>query len=198
MIRLLFVRHGQTEFNVKKRVQGWCDSPLTQVGIKQAGSLINVLNEVDICAAYSSTLQRCKDTLDIILNDRDIKKYDRKGLKEIHFGLAEGEPVEKVFPNGTADLSGYQDIQGESKQQALKRFKDEVCSIASLYDEGNILIVTHGSILKEFFSYIDADFKKAAREVNGSVNKLISNCSISIVEYNQENFRLVSYGKTYY
>ena len=43
MIRLLFVRHGQTEFNVKKRVQGWCDSPLTQEGIKQAESLIDVL-----------------------------------------------------------------------------------------------------------------------------------------------------------
>ena len=48
MIRLLFVRHGQTEFNVKKRVQGWCDSPLTQEGIKQAESLIDVLQEVDI------------------------------------------------------------------------------------------------------------------------------------------------------
>lgn len=198
MIRLLFVRHGQTEFNVKKRVQGWCDSPLTQEGIKQARSLKNVLKEVDLLAAYSSTSERCRDTLDVILKDRDIKKYDRKGLKEIYFGLAEGERVEKVFPNGTANLSGYQDIQGESKQQALKRFEDEIQSIVSMYAEGNILIVTHGSILKEFFSHIDMDFKQAAIEAKGSVNKLISNCSLSIVEYNQGNYHLVSYGKTYY
>ena len=78
MIRLLFVRHGQTEFNVKKRVQGWCDSPLTQEGIKQAESLIDVLKEVDICVAYSSTSERCRDTLDIILNDRDIKNMIEK------------------------------------------------------------------------------------------------------------------------
>lgn len=104
----------------------------------------------------------------------------------------------KVFPNGTANLSGYQDIQGESKKQALKRFEDEIHSIVSLYDEANILIVTHGSILKEFFSHIDLGFKQAAIEVNGSVNRLISNCSLSIVEYNQGNYCLVSYGKTYY
>ena len=80
----------------------------------------------------------------------------------------------------------------------VKRFEDEIHSIVSLYDEANILIVTHGSILKEFFSHIDLGFKQAAIEVNGSVNRLISNCSLSIVEYNQGNYRLVSYGKTYY
>ena len=198
MIRLLFVRHGQTEFNVKKRVQGWCDSPLTQEGIKQARSLVDVLNEINLCAAYSSTSERCRDTLDIILKDQGIKKYDRKGLKEIYFGLAEGERIEKVFPNGTASLSGYQDIQGESKQQALNRFEHEIHSIVSLYEKGNVLIVTHGSILKEFFSHIDKDFRQAAIKANGSVNKLISNCSLSVVEYNQGNYSLVSYGKTYY
>lgn len=58
------VRHGQTLFNVMGKVQGWCDTPLTDEGVRAAQSLGRGLAEVDFSAAYSSDSGRAVHTLD--------------------------------------------------------------------------------------------------------------------------------------
>lgn len=191
----MIVRHGQTYFNVKKRVQGWCDSPLTLVGIKQAQSLKHIGIQVD--RAYSSTSERCQDTMFEIIGQRDIPYQSLKAFKEIHFGSAEGEYIQDVFPKGTAHLDGYTELGGETKAQAKDRFLSELERIAIQYPDETILIVSHGSVLKEVFASIDLSFYDDLIKANGSVNKLLPNCSLSILNYDGK-FKLLSYGKTYY
>ena len=61
---LYLMRHGETEFNVRKKIQGWCDSPLTEIGIQQAkiaGTFFSN-NQIEIDHAYSSTSERASET----------------------------------------------------------------------------------------------------------------------------------------
>lgn len=84
------MRHGQTLFNQRKKIQGFCDAPLTDLGINQAkiaGSYFKE-NNITFDQAYSSTSERASDTLELITD----KSYLRlKGLKEWNFGTFEGE-----------------------------------------------------------------------------------------------------------
>ena len=63
------MRHGETRFNAQHRIQGWCDSPLTERGIEQAHAMGARLRDrgVRIDHAYCSTAERAADTLEIAL-----------------------------------------------------------------------------------------------------------------------------------
>ena len=65
---LYLVRHGQTVFNVRRKIQGWCDSPLTELGRAQAGVAAEYFRSRGITFdhAYSSTSERACDTLEIL------------------------------------------------------------------------------------------------------------------------------------
>lgn len=75
------MRHGETFFNQQKKIQGWCDSPLTDKGKNQAiiAGQYFTENNISIESAYSSTSERACDTLELVTN-KDYKRI--KGLKE--------------------------------------------------------------------------------------------------------------------
>ena len=107
MSKLYLMRHGQTLFNVLKRKQGWCDSPLTELGIEQARGAGRWFAEhgVTFDHAYSSTSERAVDTLELVLAEsgQGDLAYERvKGLKEWNFGSFEGltEDVNPPLPYG--------------------------------------------------------------------------------------------------
>lgn len=87
---LYLMRHGQTLFNVRRKIQGVCDAPLTELGIEQAGRAAQYFREhqIHFDYAYSSTSERACDTLELVTQ----MYYKRvKGLKEWNFGVFEGE-----------------------------------------------------------------------------------------------------------
>jgi len=87
---LYLMRQGQTLFNVRKKIQGTCDSPLTELGIQQAHIVADYFKNISLDHAYSSTSERSCDTLEIITGNHF--PYKRlKGLKEMNFGTFEGE-----------------------------------------------------------------------------------------------------------
>ena len=63
---LYLMRHGETLFNQRRKIQGWCDSPLTEAGINQAKQAKNTLSKIKFDHFYSSTAERCVDTLELI------------------------------------------------------------------------------------------------------------------------------------
>ena len=88
--RLYLMRHGETMFNEQKRIQGWCDSPLTELGKRQAQAAGRYFKEQGIVFdhAYSSTSERCCDTLELVT---DMAYTRLKGLKEVFYGQLEAE-----------------------------------------------------------------------------------------------------------
>ena len=79
---LYLMRHGQTLFNLRKKIQGACDSPLTDEGKRQAkiAGLYFKENNIIFDHAYSSTQERASDTLEIVTDYK--MPYERlKGIK---------------------------------------------------------------------------------------------------------------------
>lgn len=148
MNKLFIVRHGETDWNVKKLLQGKTDIELNENGIKQAEELIDKLDFNNIDIVISSPLKRAKQTATIIVSNRLDIKYDDL-LIERGFGNYEGKPIE-------FDLIGKQwdyrlndsENEIESIQDCLKRAQQFIDKINKEYKDKNILIVSHGGFIK--------------------------------------------------
>ncbi len=90
---LYLMRHGQTLFNFKGLIQGFGDSPLTELGIAQAQKArsYHETKGINFDLYASSTQERASDTLENVAPNQSYQRF--KGLKEWHFGIFEGESV---------------------------------------------------------------------------------------------------------
>lgn len=87
---LYLMRHGQTLFNQQHKIQGRCDSPLTELGIRQAKVASQYFKERNIVFDHGSSSERACDTLKIVTDNQ--MPYTRlKGLKEWNFCAYEGK-----------------------------------------------------------------------------------------------------------
>lgn len=179
---LYLMRHGQTLFNLQHKIQGWCDAPLTNLGIKQAEVARKYFenNNIVFDHAYSSTSERASDTLEIVTNYK--MSYKRvKGLKEWNFGVFEGkdECLNPAFPYGDF----FKDFGGEGELEFRKRFSDTVAKIMK-EDNNIVLIVAHGAACGQFARNWEKYAK--TKHVPG-----VGNCAIFKYEYDDGIFSLV-------
>lgn len=171
---LYIMRHGQTLFNVQKKIQGWCDSPLTELGIKQAKIAGQYFRDHQITfdAAYCSTSERASDTLELVTK----MPYTRlKGLRELSFGKFEGEP-EYLHPQDDPKKhfgDYYVQFGGEDNQQAQKRVNNTLTKIMQ-QDNQTVLVVSHAGAIM-MFSDLWTDMQKLRRSgfTNCSILKFI-------------------------
>lgn len=159
-MKIYLTRHGQTEWNVAGKLQGWKNSNLTEEGIQRAKSLAKRLEDVDFDFIYSSSQQRALDTADIVKGDRDIEIKVLDDLREIGFGSWEGMEIKDI-----QELYGdeydtylnrphlYEPVDGESILDVYNRVQDVLDKILSIKAE-NILVVSHGVIIKVLTSII--------------------------------------------
>ena len=149
---LYLMRHGQTLFNEQKRVQGACDSPLTELGCEQAARAGQFFEErgIDFDALYASTQERACDTLEIVTGRTDYERL--KGLKEWNFGLFEGQ-LEFLQPKRRPGALSFEDLHvpygGESVNQVSQRMKKSLIGIMERED-GPVLVVSHGGAIWAF------------------------------------------------
>lgn len=80
MLNIYLVRHGETEWNIEKRLQGWQDSNLTEKGIEDANALHDHLIDIKFDAIYSSSSKRAFKTAEIIAGNRKLEVIDRKSV----------------------------------------------------------------------------------------------------------------------
>ena len=96
MTRLYLMRHGQTLFNTLNRIQGWCDSPLTEKGRDQARQVRTYFEKHDMTfdQYYCTTTERASDTIELATGRTDYHRI--KGLKEMHLVTTMPSLVGKV------------------------------------------------------------------------------------------------------
>lgn len=102
MLTLYVTRHGETEWNIEKRLQGWKNSNLTEKGRRNAIQLANRLQNTKFDAIYSSPSKRAIQTAKIIKQQRSICLFKDDNIREIHLGEWEGqtqEQLEQQFPH---------------------------------------------------------------------------------------------------
>jgi len=95
-IKLILIRHGESDGNVQGRFSGFKDVELTKKGIWQAERLAYRLKEVPVDSVYCSDLKRAHHTAEIIFRDRGIDIITSSNLREINFGIWEGYTFEEV------------------------------------------------------------------------------------------------------
>jgi len=191
-----YVRHGETLFNVLGRMQGWCDSPLTERGIRQAEMAHDSLLSVPLNRAFSSTSERCVDTADIILKDRNVPLITTKGLKEVNFGIWEGEKVSLLMPQliKHRETEDYKDVQGESKDEVYQRIRTSFNDIIHACNDGdNALIVSHGAFFlmmtEELFHISKSDLINAITREKNLKGNPIANGYVADFVYENGNYR---------
>ena len=146
-MEILLVRHGQTEWNLLKKVQGKADVELNEQGIKQAEETRNYLKNEKIDLILCSPLKRAMQTAEIIKQERNIKMIIDERISERDFGEFEG------MPNTDFDFNAFwsykQNLKydkAENIQDFFERVYDFLESIKNEYTGKRVLIVAHGGI----------------------------------------------------
>ncbi len=157
LTRIYLARHGETHWNVEKRLQGQCDSELTQQGIKQAKTLIEKSRELGISQIISSTLGRAESTAQIIASELKQNTQTFAGLEERHFGLWQGKhysavAVQPYYYQIFNQVTDHQPPSGESALEAVARFSMALQNIIKQSVDQFTLVVSHGDIMRCFLS----------------------------------------------
>jgi len=96
MLRIYLTRHGETQWNIEKRLQGWKDSELTEKGVNNALKLGERLLNIEFNSIYTSPSQRAYQTAKYVSLGREISIYTDGNLKELNFGDWEGQKQEEI------------------------------------------------------------------------------------------------------
>ncbi|XP_035282005.1 probable fructose-2,6-bisphosphatase TIGAR A [Anguilla anguilla] len=129
---LTIVRHGETQYNKDKLLQGQgVDLPLSETGLWQAEIVGNYLSDLKFTNAFSSDLQRARQTADIILRNNlhssGLEVIRDPLLKERSFGIAEGRPVDHLKNMASAagqSCPSFTPPQGETPEQVKLRVEE--------------------------------------------------------------------------
>jgi broad specificity phosphatase PhoE len=196
LLTLYITRHGETEWNTQKKMQGWSDSELTKNGKRNAVLLGNRVREINFDAIYSSPSKRAKITAELIKDDRDIPIIIDDNLMEINMGKWEGQAVSFIkekYPDEFHSFWNaphlYNSLNGESFDELKNRVLKSITSIQEKHSSGSILIVTHSVVIKTLCAY----FK------NLPLDKLweppfIHDTSLTIVELIEKESNIVMEG----
>ncbi len=178
------VRHGETDWNTTKKIQGSSDIHLNERGIKQAEALSLKLNSIIFSSAFSSNLSRAKDTGNILLAKKNVQLQATNSLKEREFGSLEGKSTDYLHKMHTlfATFTDKQileykyDQSFESNQEVMKRVTRFLRKVGKEFFGQNILVVTHSGVIRPLLVELGAgrytDFPSGSID-NGAYLKIL-------------------------
>ncbi|MHA1729158.1 MAG: histidine phosphatase family protein [Promethearchaeota archaeon] len=191
-------RHGETEWNIQKRMQGWKNSALTEKGEEQAISLEERLIKTKFDAVYSSSSDRAYKTALLICKGRNIKIIKEPNLREINIGTWSGKTFREI-QELDSKMFGYfwskpdkyipSNGKGETFQDVRKRVIPLIRGLKEKYPDKTLLIVSHGVVLKIILSFFE---RRPLRKLWNPPQ--MHACSLSIVNWDNNGVKIVLYG----
>lgn len=149
-MNITFVRHGETEYNRQKRIQGKSNIMLNDEGRRMVHQLKEKMKHehYDIC--FSSPLIRAMETAMILVGDQvEIIRDDH--LIERNLGNIEGKTIEYYDPKKYWDYDLNCGDEGVEKIKDLfQRCREFITFLENNYQNKNILIVSHGATIRAF------------------------------------------------
>jgi broad specificity phosphatase PhoE len=163
---ILLVRHGETDWNLTRRVQGHTDRPLNDTGRAQARELAARLADEPLDAVYSSDLLRAHETARIIAAGRGLDVTAVPDLRERDFGTWEGLTDDEI-------LTRYPDARerpwgdAETREEMSRRVLEALERIAETHPGKRVLVVAHGGPMRAL-----------VRRCGGTADGPIANCHL--------------------
>lgn len=179
-MKIYIVRHGQTEWNYKKVMQGSIDIPLNNNGKEQAKNARELLADKPFDIIISSPLLRAKETAEIINEKFNKELIIDNRLAERNYGIYEGRKKEEIPYNDFWDynLNGYYE-KSENIKEFYDRVMDLINELKNKYENKDILLVTHAGVCKALELYFNPDSENSN---NGKLGPYLPNNS-EIIEY---------------
>ena len=187
-MRIILARHGETDYNKNKMVQGHTDIPLNEEGIRQGIAAGKKIEGYKIDIAYSSNLVRAYDTARYMLdnsNSEDNKKLPvikDKRLIEKSYGGYEGVSFAEYGAGMKAGETRGMELDTEAADRIEAFFKAKYQE----HPDKTMLAMCHGGIIRSFLT------QKGIKEV---LRGVIVNTSVSVLEYNGNKFELIEFNK---
>ena len=201
---IYLIRHGETDYNKGRRLQGVTDIPLNARGIELAEKTAEGLRDIAFDRIYTSPLIRSRKTAEIIRGSRDIEIIPTDGLKEISFGDYEGLTVltesynipDPDFCDFFNAPERYHTPPGGESIEALRQrttsFIREIMSDPA--NEGKtLLMASHGAAIRGMLSGLQG--LPVAQFWNGGVHK---NCAVTLLRAEQGKFEIIFENRVYY
>lgn len=173
MTRLSLVRHGQTDWNLARRIQGSSDIPLNDTGRAEALATGKALALREWDGIYASPLSRALETAEIIADEVGLSSPGLlPGIVERAYGEVEGltgEEILQKFPDGAA-------VPGrETRDAVCERSLAELTALAQERRGESLIVVSHGGVIGSLVRYVTEHALPRPGDVipNGSVHDFI-------------------------
>jgi uncharacterized phosphatase len=152
MTSLYLVRHGETDWNAQRRIQGTTDIPLNDMGRGQARTTADLLARREWDGVFSSPLSRAHETASIIADRLTLAAPEElQALVERNYGEAEGlnwQQIEARYPGDTV-------VPGrETHAQVAERVIPALISLAQSHPGEALIVVSHGGVIRSVLNAV--------------------------------------------
>ena len=203
-MRLYIIRHGETEWNTVRRLQGKTDIALNENGRSLAEVTARALQDIPFDLAYTSPLVRAEETARIILGQRGTPLIREERIREISFGELEGRSILPEYHEmDDPDFHYFFDAPekyrppagGESIEELYRRTGDFLEELARREELSRytILVSTHGAASRALLANITGC---GLRDFWGP--GVPKNCAVSVVDRTEGKWTLVMRDKIFY
>lgn len=183
-MELHLFRHGQTNWNEERRVQGQSESQLTELGIQQAKELSSRIQHLKFDQVFCSSSVRTRQTADHAFGKTEPQIEYLDSLREIHLGPWEGQLYDDVavqYPDSFKHFWEHPhlfDVKGaETFFQLQTRAVAAVNAMLSEYNNLRVAIISHGALIKALLCHFQ---RRPISELWAPPN--MHNCAHSIIE----------------
>lgn len=199
MVELFLVRHAESQGNIQQVFQGQLEYPLSETGEQQLEFLAKRFSEIQIDRAYSSPLQRAKNTASAILKNKNIEIETEKLLIELFAGSLQGRKLSDVFSEDKIlseiwhnHIPNFRATNGESMRELYDRAWNGILNILTdpKNDGKTILVVSHGGpirciVCRLLFGEVER-LGETDRPANTSVSHIIYKSEKVTLDYSND------------
>ena len=193
--RICLIRHGETDWNVERRMQGHLDIALNATGLAQAKGLAGMLEEHCFAAIYASDLSRARQTAQAAATMLQAQVLLLAELRERNYGIFQSltyEEARRRYPAAYRCFEARDPDFVLSGGESLRAFAGRVTrcltEIATRHAEEEVLIVAHGGVLDIARRAATGMSLAATRDFT------INNAAINWLEYSNGHWRVLSWG----
>lgn len=199
MLKLYLIRHGETDWNCESKTQGCKNIRLSKEGKLQGKLLANKLRDTneEYLKIYTSDLDRCYATAKLIGEELKVDVESYKEFREMSFGDWEGLTIEEIKKSYSRQYLKWRNEpynasipKGEDLKTVQKRCIEAVKKIIKKYDEGSLIIVSHGIAIKTMILGI------LGLDLKHFYNITLSNASLNKLEFREYGPVLISLNDT--
>ncbi len=195
--RICLIRHGETEWNAERRIQGQIDIGLNEIGRHQAEAAGRWLKTAGIMALYSSDLQRARSTAEAIGQALGLVPTLIPEMRERHYGLFQGltyVEAQARYPEGYGAFEGrdaeYSFETGESLKAMFDRVTGKLMELAARHAGQTIAVVLHGGVLDVINRFVRGNPLEMHRDF------LIPNAGLNWIVAVDDAWHIETWGET--